>query len=131
MLTLTKILYWAARLLAAVILLQSLYFKFGASAESVYIFTKVGMEPWGRIGTGVVELICSILLVITPTAWIGAGIALALMGGALTMHFTILGIEVQGDGGYLFSLAWIVTVCSLYVLYVNKEKVRTLLRRGH
>ena len=126
---LKKTLYIAARLLAAVILFQTLYFKFGASEESVYIFRTVGMEPWGRIGVGVVELIASVLLVINRTAWIGAGIALGLMIGAIGMHLTLLGIEVQGDGGYLFFLACVVFLCAGFVLVVEKEKVLALLQR--
>lgn len=126
---LRKTLYLAARLLAAVILFQTLYFKFGASEESVYIFTKVGMEPAGRIGVGVAELVASVLLIINRTAWIGAGIALGLMVGAIGMHLTLLGIEVQGDGGYLFFLAWVVAVCATYVLVVDKHKVLGLLAR--
>ena len=47
---------WALRLIVAVILLQTLFFKFSAAKESVYIFSTLGMEPWGRIGSGVFEL---------------------------------------------------------------------------
>lgn len=126
---LQKTLYMAARLLAAVILFQTLYYKFGASDESVYIFTRVGMEPWGRIGVGVAELLASVLLVINRTAWAGAGIALGLMTGAIGMHLTVLGIEVQGDGGYLFFLACVVAVCALYVLVVDRHKVGGLWRK--
>jgi putative oxidoreductase len=124
-----KISYWIARLLAAVIMLQTLYFKFSASEESVYIFTTVGMEPWGRIGIGVMELIASVLLLITATAWLGALIALGLMAGALGMHFTILGIEVKGDGGYLFILCLLVAICSIYILFMEQEKIRQFIKR--
>jgi hypothetical protein len=122
----TPFIFHAARFLAAVILLQTLYFKFTGSPESVYIFTTVGMEPWGRFGIGAAELVAGILLVIRSTAWVGAGLALGLMAGAIMMHLTMLGIEVQGDGGYLFILALIVTLCSAYVLWQERE---TLLLR--
>src|SRR6267142_2095734 len=112
----TNILYWGARLVAAIILFQTLFFKFSASAESVYIFSVVGMEPWGRIGVGVLELLASVLLLFSSTAWLGAGLALGLMLGAIGMHLTLLGIEVQGDGGQLFIYALVVTLCSCYVL---------------
>ncbi|CAN5388062.1 DoxX family protein [soil metagenome] len=125
------IIYWGARLIAAIIMLQTLYFKFSASPESVYIFTTVGIEPWGRIGTGVLEVIASVLILITATAWLGAGLALGLMGGALLMHFTLLGIEVQGDGGQLFTYAMTVFVCSLYVLWYDLEKVKSLLKKSN
>lgn len=120
---LQHVLYCGARLLAAIILLQTLFFKFTASDESVYIFTKVGMEPWGRILVGVLELIAGILLIIPVTAWVGASLALGLMVGAIGMHLTVLGIEVQNDGGYLFLLAVIVSVCSSFVLSKKMEKV--------
>lgn len=118
---------WAARLIAAVIMLQTLYFKFTGAEESVYIFTTVGMEPLGRIGVGVMELIASLLIIIPATSWIGAGIGLGLMLGAMGMHLTILGIEVQGDGGYLFFLALVVAICSAFILWVNKQAVLNLL----
>lgn len=123
------VLQWIARLLAAVIMLQTLYFKFTASEESVYIFSTIGMEPWGRIGVGVMELIASLLLIITSTAWTGALLALGLMLGAIGMHFTILGIEVKEDGGYLFILSLIVTVCSVYVLFTEREKIMEIWKR--
>lgn len=118
-----KFLYVTARLVAAVILLQTLYFKFTASPESVFIFTTVGMEPWGRIGVGVAEAIAGVLLLVTPTAWWGAVLSLGLMAGAIGMHFTVLGIEVQGDGGYLFFLALIVALCAAFVLWVDQQKI--------
>lgn len=123
------IIYWGARVLAAIIMLQTLYFKFTASPESVYIFTAVGMEPWGRIGVGVMELIASSLILITATAWWGAGLALGLMAGAIGMHLILLGIDVQNDGGQLFFYAVIVLVCSLYVIWYDVDKVKVFTRR--
>lgn len=119
----TNVIYWAARLVAAIILLQTLYFKFTAAEESVFIFSTIGMEPWGRIGVGVLELIASVLLLYTPSAWLGAGLALGLMLGAIGMHLTLLGIEVRSDGGYLFILAVVVSLCSIYVLLVDRQKL--------
>jgi uncharacterized membrane protein YphA (DoxX/SURF4 family) len=123
------ILYWTARIVAAIIMVQTLYFKFTASPESVYIFTTVGMEPWGRIGAGVTELIASILILINITAWIGAGIALGVMMGALLVHLTVLGVVVRGDHGQLFLYAIIVTVCCLYILWHNRKRIETLVSR--
>jgi uncharacterized membrane protein YphA (DoxX/SURF4 family) len=119
--------YLVARLLVAIILLQTLFFKFSASPESVYIFTVVGMEPWGRLGTGVLELIASVMIFIPALTWVGAGLALGLMAGAIFMHLTRLGIEVQGDHGQLFIYAVIVTLCSLYVLWADRGKIRHFL----
>lgn len=123
------IIYWASRIIAALILLQTLYFKFSGAPESIYIFTTVGMEPWGRIGVGVMELIAAGLFLVTSTAWLGAGLGLGLMAGAIGMHFTLLGIDVQGDGGYLFLLAVSVAACSLYVLWYDSDKVAMVLKR--
>lgn len=120
--------YWMARIVAALILVQTLYFKFSAAEESVYIFSTVGMEPWGRIGVGVLELIAAVLLLLNRTAWLGAALSAGLMAGAILMHLTILGISVKGDGGYLFFLAVIVVVCNLVVLFLNREKITSLFR---
>lgn len=113
---------WFCRVIAAVIMLQTLYFKFTASDESVYIFTTVGVEPWGRILVGALELIASIAILIPALSWLGAGLALALMAGAVGMHLTILGISVMDDGGYLFFLALTVAICSGIVLFAERER---------
>lgn len=104
-------------------MVQTLFFKFTAAPESIFIFETVGMEPWGRIGTGVLELIASILLLINRTAWAGALVTLGLMGGAITMHLTLLGIEVQGDGGQLFIYALLTAFSAAIVLFFNKDRV--------
>jgi putative oxidoreductase len=122
-------LLWAARLVAALIMLQTLYFKFTGAPESIYIFTTVGMEPWGRYAVGFFELIASVLLLITSVSWIGALLSGGLMAGAILMHLTRLGVEVQGDGGYLFILALIVLVLSIYVLAQNVPQIRRALNR--
>ncbi|MDB4107164.1 DoxX family protein [Bacteroidia bacterium] len=104
------------RLIPAAIMLQTLYFKFSGAPESIYIFETLGIEHIGRIGSGIAELIASLLLLIPSTAWAGAGVALGVIGGAIVSHITVLGIEVQGDGGYLFFLALVVFVCSAIAL---------------
>ena len=121
-------LYWSARLIAVIILAQTLFFKFSGAEESMYIFTTVGMEPWGRIGIGILELVAAVLLLFNMTAWFGGSLALGLMFGAIGMHLTKLGISVQGDGGYLFFLAVLVAVCSAFVLLRNKAKVESVIR---
>jgi putative oxidoreductase len=124
----SKIVSWIARLVAALIMLQTLYFKFSGAEESIYIFKTVGMEPWGRYGVGVMELIAAILLLISATAWIGAALGASLMAGAIGMHLTILGISVSNgngetDGGQLFIYAVIVLIACIYVLFVNREHI--------
>ncbi len=114
---------WALRVVAALILLQTLFFKFTGAPESVYIFTRVGLEPWGRIGSGVAELIAAILILLPPTTWLGAGLALAVMVGAIFSHLTILGIVVMDDGGLLFGLALAVAVCSVALLFLQRRRL--------
>jgi putative oxidoreductase len=111
---------WACQFLAAGILLQTLFFKFSAAEESVYIFSTLGLEPVGRIGSGIVELIASVLLLIPATAPVGALVAMGVMAGAIVSHLTVLGIEVKGDGGLLFGLALTVFVCSAVVLVLRR-----------
>ncbi|MGA2248358.1 MAG: DoxX family membrane protein [Verrucomicrobiota bacterium] len=118
-----RVISWLCRLTAAVILLQTLFFKFTGAPESVYIFTEVGIEPWGRYGSGVAELIASILLLINSRAWAGALLALGVMGGAIVSHLTVLGIVVQNDGGLLFGLALAVAVCSLVTLILHRRQI--------
>ena len=112
---------WALRIIAAIIMLQTLYFKFTAADESVYIFSKLEMEPWGRIGTGVLELVASILILFPKSTAFGALLAIGLMGGAIFFHLTKLGVVVQNDGGQLFIYGLIVFVSSsvLLVIYRN------------
>ncbi|GAB4022539.1 DoxX family protein [Spirosoma koreense] len=103
-------------------MLQTLYFKFLAQPESVYIFSTLGIEPWGRIGSGLVELAASVLILMPRTSWIGAGLGLGVMLGAILSHLTVLGIAVQNDGGYLFFLAIDVAVsCSTILLLTRKQ----------
>ena len=118
-----KYLPLALRIIVAIILIQTLRFKFTAHPDSVYIFSKVGMEPYGRIITGVVELIAGVLILIPKTAWIGASLALGVIGGALLMHLTKLGIEVNNDGGVLFITAVITFLLSGVVLWNNRKDI--------
>jgi hypothetical protein len=111
------------RLVAAIIMLQTLYFKFTAQPESVYIFSRVGIEPWGRIGTGVAELIAAVLLLVPATVVIGALMAAGMMLGALATHLFILGIQVQDDGGQLFSYAVMVLLASIGLLFLHFQQL--------
>lgn len=126
---LKNIFSWLFRIAAAVILLQTLYFKFTAHPESVELFTKLGVEPWGRIGTGVIELITGILLLIPATAFIGGFLGMGLMAGAILSHLTVIGIESKGDGGELFTLAIIVLMLSLLIQFLHKEQGIVLFKR--
>jgi hypothetical protein len=116
---------WALRLIVAVILVQTLFFKFTAAKESVYIFSTLGMEPWGRIGSGVFELMASILLLVPGTITLGAAMALAATGSAILFHLFRLGIALTavGDHGGLFALAIVVTLCSAGILLLHRQEL--------
>lgn len=118
-----RVVSWICRLTAAGILLQTLYFKFSGAPESVYIFTKVGLEPWGRYGSGVVELIAASLLLTPRLCWAGALLAIAIMLGAIGSHLTVLGIEVREDGGLLFSLAMMVLLASSMTAVLHRREI--------
>ncbi|HSZ85450.1 MAG TPA: DoxX family protein [Puia sp.] len=117
---------WILKLIAAVIMLQTLFFKFTASEESVYIFSAIGMEPWGRIGSGVVELIASILILIPRTTAFGAVLGIGVMSGALFFHITKLGLVVMDDHGQLFVYALLVFLSCLTLLYLYKDQILSL-----
>lgn len=123
---LKSILSWTLRLLAAIILLQTLYFKFTGQPESVELFTKLGVEPWGRIGTGIIELIASVLLLLPATVILGAILGIGLMAGAILSHLLVIGIVSNGDGGVLFMLAFIVLFSCAAVLFLHKTEVMNL-----
>lgn len=114
---------WFLRIVAAIILLQTLFFKFTAAPESVYIFSKVGGEPWGRIGSGVVELIAAMLLLSPRFNWLGSLLALGVMACAILSHLTIIGIEAQGAKGLLFGLALTVFFASGISLILHRSEI--------
>jgi uncharacterized membrane protein YphA (DoxX/SURF4 family) len=122
------IILWIVKLVAVIILVQTLYFKFTAAEESVYIFQTLGIEPFGRIGSGVVELIASILILIPRTTLLGALLGLGTMLGAIFSHIFVLGIEVQNDGGTLFILAVVTLISCLLLVYAERNKIPDLLR---
>ena len=117
------------RIIAVVILLQTLYFKFTGHPESVELFTKLGVEPWGRIGTGIFEVIASLLLLIPSTIFLGALLGIGLMSGAILSHLTIIGIESKGDGGELFILAIIVWICCALIMLLYKQRGVAIIKK--
>lgn len=117
------VLSWGCRIVAAGILLQTLFFKFTGAEESVYIFTQVGLEPWGRYASGVAELFAAVLLLVPRTAAIGALLAAGIMIGAIGSHLTKLGIVVKNDGGLLFALAVTVFVCAIVTAILHRRQI--------
>jgi putative oxidoreductase len=114
---------WILRIAAAVILLQTLFFKFTGAEESVYIFSTVGAEPWGRYGSGVIELIAALLLLVPSTVASGALLTVGVAAGAILAHLTLLGIEVKGDGGLLFGLAVTIFASGLALLAIHRREL--------
>ena len=121
------IILWILRIVPAIILLQTLFFKFSAAPESVYIFSTLGLEPWGRIMVGLFELVAAALLLVPRTSVLGAALGVALMGGAIFSHLTKLGIVVQHDGGELFILALIVFCSCLCLLFALRKQIISFL----
>jgi len=121
--TTKSILSLILRLVPAIILLQTLYFKFSAAPESVFIFEQLGLEPWGRIGLGVAELIIAILIMVPKTTWLGALLGMGIMAGAIFSHVTKLGVVVQNDGGTLFILALVTLICCMALVWVNRKQI--------
>ncbi|MDG3583613.1 DoxX family protein [Galbibacter pacificus] len=119
----------AAAIIAAVILIQTLYFKFTAHPDSVKLFTELGAEPVGRIGLGCLELITGILLLYRKTSHIGAIIGVGMMIGAIVSHVAIIGINFNNDGGTLFTLACVTLVCCIVVLLTKDVKLPILGKR--
>lgn len=128
--TVARIVSWIAQLTAAVILAQTLFFKFAGAPESVWIFRTLGVEPWGRWAAGLSELLAVVLLLVPQTAVFGALLALGVMAGAIGAHLTRLGIAVQGDGGLLFGLAVAVTVAALVVIAIRRRQLARWLARA-
>jgi uncharacterized membrane protein YphA (DoxX/SURF4 family) len=114
---------WLLRLTAAAILLQTLFFKFTGAPESIYIFSTLGVEPYGRLVAGFSELIASILLIVPGLELLGAGMAIGIMCGAILSHIAFLGIIVQDDGGLLFALACIVLLASSLIVFLEKKQI--------
>jgi hypothetical protein len=119
---------WALQIVAAIILLQTLFFKFTAAPESVCIFSSLGAEPWGRLASGVAELVAAILLLVPGTVVYGAIFTLGIISGAIASHLFVLGVALPAvdDHGELFGLAVAVFVASAIVLYLHRREIPLL-----
>lgn len=120
--TMKHVFSWILRLAVAVILAQTLFFKFSGASESIAIFTKLGIEPWGRYLSGTIELISVVLVLIRSTVFLGALLGMGVISGAIVSHLTVLGVESGNDGGLLFILALVVWVCCAILLYRYKHQ---------
>ncbi|EMM77734.1 DoxX family protein [Leptospira santarosai] len=124
-----KLLLYCLRTIVALVFLQTLFYKFTGASESVAIFSKLGMEPWGRIGIGILELVASILLFMPGWNWFGSLLGLGLMSGAIFSHLFVIGIEQENDGGLLFLLALgNMFLCGL-LLWLERDTLTAVLRK--
>lgn len=123
-----KMLKWLLSIMAAGIMLQTLYFKFTGHEQSVKLFTELGMEPWGRLGIGSLELVAAVLLLIQRTNWLGAALGLGLMTGAIFFHLTKLGIYFDGDP-FLFVYAMITWISCLLLLIIQRKQILSFLNK--
>jgi len=120
-----------SKIMIAFIFIETLFFKFSAAQESVDLFTKIAGddEALMRIGTGILELLAAVLLFIPKKTWLGAGLAIGLMGGAIMSHLTIIGIEHNNDGGLLFGAAILTFIAGWFVLYKVKYQIPIIGKR--
>lgn len=114
---------WVLRLIIAIIFIQTLYFKFTAHPDSVYIFSELGVEPYGRVGLGIIELITAVLLMVNSTKIIAIFLSIGIIIGAIGSHILVIGTSVQGDGGGLFALAWVVLLAGIVLLFIHKKEL--------
>lgn len=117
------------RIAVAVIFIQTLYFKFTAHPDSVYIFSKLGVEPYGRIGLGIAELIAAVLILWPTTKIMGILLSLGIILGAIGSHFLVIGTEVKGDSGGLFTLAIIVFVACVILLIMHRTEIQLFIKK--
>lgn len=118
-----KLVGWFCRIIAAAIMVETLFFKFTGAPESVYIFSKMNMEAWWRYGQGIWELIASILLLIPRLGWAGGILTMSAMSAAVLSHFTVLGIAVQGDHGLLFGMGVVTLMCGAIVTFIHRYEI--------
>lgn len=137
---------WILVVFIAFVFIQSLFFKFAGSEETVIIFNTIAdwmagidilsaiAEPFRNYGgwaVGLTELVASILLLIPKTRLWGAVLALGTISGAIFFHlFTPLGVDRavdsmgNTDGGVLFYMACAVWVASAITIYLNRPSAR-------
>ena len=118
-----RLICWILALIAAGIMIETLFFKFTAAPESVFIFKKMGTEPWMRWVQGVWELLASIGLLLPRWRWAGAILTTGAMSAAILSHLTWLGYAVQGDHGLLFCMALVTFTCGVSIMWVYRHHI--------
>ena len=118
-----RIISWTCALVAASIMIETLFFKFTGSKESVYIFQKMGTEPWMRWIQGIWELLASLCLLTPPLRWMGGILTTGAMSAAILSHMTWLGYSILGDHGLLFCMAITTFTCGFTVLILHRHQI--------
>ncbi len=129
-----RIASWIGQIIVALILGQTLFFKFTNAPETQVIFEDLGGRP-AAIASGVFELIVVVLVLIPRTAFFGALGGFLMMLGAIGSHLTILGIAIPApdggdDGGLLFGMAVAVLLMSAMVALLRRDTAIRLLKWG-
>ena len=125
---------WILQVIVALILGQTLFFKFTGAPETVAMFEVLGAEPMGRYATAVMELVCAVLLLVPRTSVVGAIASVGVISGAIMAHLTKLGIDIDpvklGDprleplaGPSLFAMAMIVFFGSLIIIAIRRTQI--------
>ena len=118
-----RVVSWICCLIAAAIMIETLFFKFSGAAESKYIFQKMGTEPWMRWVQGLWELLASIGLLWPRLKWAGGILTTGAMAAAILSHITWLGFQVQNDHGLLFGMACVTFSCGFTVLLLHRDSI--------
>ncbi len=121
-----RIVIFLVKFLITIIVGQTLFFKFSGAVESIYIFSVLGVEPWGRLALGVLELLSLVFLWIPKTTLYALILILGMMSGAIASHLFILGIEIMGDKGELFILGVVTWLCTAVLLFIKREEIKLL-----
>jgi len=114
---------WICAGIAAAIMVETLFFKFTAAPESVYIFKRMGTEPWMRWVQGLWELLASICLLWPRMKWAGGILTTSAMLAAILSHMTWLGYSIQGDHGLLFGMALVTFTCGVTVMWMYRHHI--------
>ena len=114
---------WICCLLAAGIMSETLFFKFTGAQESIYIFKRMGTEPWWRWGQGIWELLASVCLLTRRLKWAGGVLGTGAMLAAILSHMTWLGFSILGDHGLLFGMAVVSFISCCTVLFIHRHEI--------
>lgn len=114
---------WVLRIITTYIIFQIVYFKLSGDPQCIFVFEKMEIEPHGRFITGLIELVVGIFLLVPNTKLLGILGAFGAASCCLTAHFTVLGIEINNDGGQLFSMTASVFVLSIILSIIHKDEI--------